>query len=94
MTPTNINFTLKKYAGVVGFDRSPSPSLQACTGWDKCPASLAPSLCSSTRKKTSGTEVGRTPDVKLRFVGFVRFVGFNFGQIQKIRFVLVMVWSC
>ena len=38
-------------------------------------------------KKTSGTEVRRTPDVKLRFVGF------NFGQIQKIRFVVVMVRS-
>ena len=38
-------------------------------------------------------EVRRTLDVKLRFVGFIRFVGFNFSQIQKIRFVVVMVWS-
>ena len=37
------------------------------------------------KKKTSGTEVRRTPDVKLRFVGF------NFGQIQWLRFVVVMV---
>ena len=37
--------------------------------------------------------VRRTPDVKLRFVGFIRFVGFNLGQIQKIRFVVVMVPS-
>ena len=46
------------------------------------PASLAPSLHSSTIKKTSGMEIRRTPDVKLRFVGFIRFVGFNFGQVQ------------
>ena len=45
------------------------------------------------KKKTSGTEVRRTPDVKLRFVGFIRFVSFNFGQIQKIRFIVVMVRS-
>ena len=50
MTPTNINFTPKKYAGAVGLN-------------------------------------------KLRFVGFIRFDGFNFSQIQKIRFVVVMVWS-
>ena len=30
--PTNINLTLKKYAGEVGLDRSPSPGLQARTG--------------------------------------------------------------
>ena len=35
----------------------------------------------------------RTPDVKLRFVSFNRFHGFNFGQIQLLRFVVVMVWS-
>ena len=44
-------------------------------------------------KKTSGTKVRRTPDVKLRFVGYIRFVCFNFGQIKIIRFVVVMVWS-
>ena len=43
--------------------------------------------------KTSGTEVNRTLDVKLRFVGFISFFSFNFGQIQKIRFIVVMVWS-
>ena len=41
----------------------------------------------------SGMEVRRTPDVKLGFVGFIRFVGFNFGQIQIFRFIVVMVWS-
>ena len=30
-------------------------------------------------KRTSGTEIRRTPDVKLRFVGVRRFVDFNFG---------------
>ena len=34
------------------------------------------------KKKTSGTEVRTTPDVKLRFVGFIRFVSFNFGHVQ------------
>ena len=53
----------------------------------------APLLCSSTRKKTSDREVRRTPDVKLRFVGFIRFVGFNFGHVQLLRFVVVMVRS-
>ena len=48
--PTSIKFTPKKYAGAVCLDRSPSPGLQARTGWDTCPASLAPLLCSSTRK--------------------------------------------
>ena len=41
----------------------------------------------------SGTEVRRTPDVKLRFVGFIRFVSFIFGHGQLLRFVAVMVWS-
>ena len=38
----------------------------------------------------SGTEVRRTPDVRLRFVGKIRFVGFNFGNVQLLRFVVVM----
>ena len=62
------------------------------TGWDTCPALLALLLCSST-KKTSGTEIRRTPDVKLRFVGFRWFVSFNFGQVQLLRFFVVMVRS-
>ena len=37
------------------------------------------------KKKTSATEIRRTPDVKLRFVSF------NFGQVQLLRFVVVMV---
>ena len=79
MTPTNINFTPKKYAGAVGLDRSPS---------------LASPVASLLyKKKTSGTEVRRTPDVKLRFVGFIRFVGFNFGHVQLLRFIIVTVWS-
>ena len=45
------------------------------------------------KKKTSGTDIRRTPDVKLRFVGFIRFVGVNFGQIQLLRFAVVMVQS-
>ena len=38
-------------------------------------------------------EVRRTPDEELRFVGFKRFVNFNFGQIKKIRFVVAIVRS-
>ena len=45
------------------------------------------------KKKTSDMDIRRTLDVKLRFVGFKRFVSFNFGQIQLLRFVVVMVWS-
>ena len=48
----------------------------------------SPSLASLLyKKKTSGTDIRRTPDVKLRFVGV------NFGQIQLLRFVVVMVRS-
>ena len=83
----------KKYDGAVSLDRSPSPCLQACTSWDTCPASLAPLLCSSTRKKTSGTEIRKTLDVKLRFVGIKTFVSFNFGQVQLLSFIAVMIRS-
>ena len=45
-------------------------------------------------KKTSGMDrVRRTQVIKLRFVGFIRFVGFNFSHVQILRFVIVMVWS-
>ena len=43
------------------------------------------------KKKTSRTDIRRTPDVKLRLVGFDRFVGFNFSQIQLLRFIVVIV---
>ena len=75
----NINLTPKKYDGAVGLDRSPSPGSQARI------TSLAALL--HYKKKTSGTDIKMTPDVKLRFVGF------NFGQIQLLRFVVVMVRS-
>ena len=39
------------------------------------------------------TEVRRTPNIQLRFVGFIRFVSFNFSHVQLLRFVVVMVWS-
>ena len=51
---------------------------------------LASLLC---KKKISGTEVRRIPDVKLRFVGFIRFVSVDFGHVQLLRFVVVMVRS-
>ena len=71
--------TPKKYAGAVGLDRS---------------ASLAsPIALLLYKKKTSSTDIRRTLDVKLRFIGFKMFVGFNFGQIQLLRWVIVMVRS-
>ena len=81
MTPTNINLTPTKYVGAVSLDKSPSLGSQAHTVRGNGPASLAPSLCSSTRKTNSGMDIRRTPDIKSRFIGFNRFVGFNFGQI-------------
>ena len=42
---------------------------------------------------SSGKEVRRTQDVKLEFVSFIRFIGFNFGHVQLLRFVVVMVQS-
>ena len=45
------------------------------------------------RRSLSGMEIRMTPDVKLRFVNFRRFVGFNFSQLQLLRFVVVMIWS-
>ena len=41
----------------------------------------------------SGTEVRRTSDVKLRFVGIIRLVSFHFSHVQLLRFVTVMVRS-
>ena len=40
-----------------------------------------------------GLDRSQASGVKLRFVGFGRFVSFNFGQVQFLRFVVVMVWS-
>ena len=63
-------------------------------GLDRSPSLASPvALLLYKKKKTSGTEIRRTSDVKLRFVGFRRFVGFNFGEVQLLRFVGVMVWS-
>ena len=45
------------------------------------------------QEKKHQSEVRRTLDVKLRFVGFIRFVNFNFGHVQLLRFVVVMVQS-
>ena len=36
------------------------------------------------KKKISGMEVKSAPDIKLRFVGFIRFVTFNFGVIVSL----------
>ena len=71
------------------------PPASARTGWDTCPASLAPLLRSSTRKKHQARRLGgpRT----LRFVGLIRFDGFNFGQIKnkvhRSHGSVIFIWS-
>ena len=85
MTPTNINFTPKNM--LVPLAWTGLPALASSSHWlGHLPSLLAPRHCSSTQK-TSGTEVRRTPDVKLRFVGF------NFGHFQLLRFVVVIIQS-
>ena len=74
-TPTNINFTPKKYAGAVDLDRSPS---------------LASPVALLLYKKKY---IRRTPDIRLRFVSIIRFVGFNFGHVKLLRFVVVIIRS-
>ena len=89
-TPTNINLTQKKFAGAIGIDRSPSPGSQNRTGWDTCPASLR----SSTRKRTSGTDIKRTPEAEIvettfsfpkfrTVLGRFRFLYFRFFFVPK-----------
>ena len=87
MTPTNINFTPKNMLVRSAWTGPPAPASKLALAGTPAQLRFAP----LQEKKTSGTEVRRTPDVKLRFVGLIRFVGFNFGRIQKIRFVVVMV---
>ena len=83
-TPTNINTPKKKYAGAVGFDRSPSPSLQARTGKDTCLALLAPSLCSYTRKniRHGNTE---EPGRKVKVCRFHKVRRFQFQSSSIIK---------
>ena len=85
MTLTNINFTpqnkLLRSAWTGPPARLASPKLAlAGTPAQPCFAPLQ-------EKQTSGT------NLKLRFVNFIRFVGFNFGHVQLLRFVVVMVWT-
>ena len=86
-TPTNINAKKICWCGLFG--QVPQPWLASLHLLGHLP-SLASLLY---KKKTLGTDIRRTPDVKLRFVGFKRFVGFIFGQIQLLRLVFVMVRS-
>ena len=88
MTPTNITLT-KKICWCGRLRQVPQPRL-ASSHWLGHLPSLASLLYK--KKKTSGTEISRTPEIKLRFVGFRRFVRFNFGQVQLLRFVVVMIW--
>ena len=89
MTQTNINFTPKNMLVRSAWTSPPAPARKLSLAGTPAQPRFAP----TQEKKTSGTEVRRTPDVKLRFVSLIRFVGFDFGQIQKIRIVVVMVPS-
>ena len=53
---TNMNG--EYYAGAVSLDRSPSPGLQARTGWDTCPASLAHCFAPLQEKKYQAWRLG------------------------------------
>ena len=88
MKTTNLNMWILCWCG--HFGQVPQPQL-ANSHWLGHLPSLT--LLLYKKKKTSGTDYRRTQDVKLRFVGFKRFVSFNFGQIQLLRFVVVMVRS-
>ena len=71
----------------------PQPLLARSHWLGHRPSLASPIALLLYKKKTSGTDIRRTLDIKLKFVGFIRFVGFNFGQIQLLRFVVVMIWS-
>ena len=86
MTLTNINFSKKIcWCGQLG--QSPQPWLASLHWLGHLPSLTSPIASLLYKKKTSGTEVRRTPDVILRF-----FV-VNFSQIQLLRFVVVKIRS-
>ena len=88
MTPTNINFTQKNILVRSAWTGSPAPARKLTLAG--IPAQPPFAL---QEKKPSDTKVRRTPVVKLRFFGFIRFLGFNFGHVQSLRFVIVLVRS-
>ena len=89
MTPTYINFTPPEICWWGRLVQVPQPQLASLRWLGHLP-NLANPVASLLYKKKN---IRRTPDVKLRFVVFNRFVGFNFGQIQLLRLIVVMVWS-
>ena len=89
MTPTNIILPQKNM--LVRSALTGSPALAHKLALAGTPAQLR--FTPLQEKKTSGMEVRRTLDEKLRFVGFIRFVSFNFGHVQLLKFVIVMVRS-
>ena len=46
----------------MGFGQGPAPARKLTQAGTPAQTSLAPSLCSTTRKKISSTEIRRTPD--------------------------------
>ena len=87
-TPTNINFSPSVWLGQV-----PQPRLASSHLPEHLPNLANPVNSLLYKKKTSGMEIRRTPDINVRFVGFIRLVSFNCGQVQLLRFIVVMVQS-
>ena len=86
MTITNINFTQKIcWWGLIG--QVPQSRLASSPCLGHLPSLNSPVTSLLYKKKTLGTEVRRTPDLRLRFVGF------NFGHVQLLMFIVVMIWS-
>ena len=83
----------QKNAGAGWLGQVPKPWLASLHWLGQLPSLASPVALLLYKKKTSGTDIRRTPDVKLRFASFNRFVGLNFGKIQLLRFVVLMVWS-
>ena len=65
----------------------PQPRLASSNWLGRLPSPVTSLLY---KKKTLGTEVRRTPDVKLRFVGVIRFVvvmvrSYSFGHLDSVK---------
>ena len=81
-TPTNINFTPKNMLVRSAWTGPPAPACKLALAGIPAEPCFAP-----LQEKKSGTDVRRTPDVRLRFMVV------NLGHVQFVRFVVVMIRS-
>ena len=88
MTLTNNKFAPKNMLARSARTGPPAPAHKLALAGTPAQPHFAP-LQEKTIRHIGLEDPGR----KVRFVGFIRFVGFNFGQIKKIRFVFNIVWS-